>query len=288
VRERTDLTPRVRLVTVPSGYVSGQESAVVNFLSGGLAKPMAMSAPIFERGVKGRPTLVSNVETLAHLALIARHGAAWFRAVGAPEKPGSALVTVGGAVAHPGVFEIETGTPLASLVNAAGGATDELRAFLLGGYAGTWVAAEHGYQLALSPRGLSEVGASLGAGVIFALPCSACAVTELVFAARWLSAQSAGQCGPCVHGLAAIATALEQVRSSAGREEALAQVRRWSSLVSGRGACAHPDGAARFIASATDVFAAELTDHVRRGPCSGCVEPHFLPTPTVPRTRRAA
>ena len=289
--ERIDLArgaPRVRLVTVPSGYVTGQEAAIVNFLNSGAAKPLAMSAPIFERGVKGRPTLVSNVETLAHMALIARRGGAWFRALGAPGAPGSTLITLGGAVGSPGVLEIETGTPIASVIDAARGATGEIRAFLIGGYAGTWVPADLGYQLALSPEGLYDAGASLGAGVVFALPTSACAVAEIAFVARWLSSASSGQCGPCVYGLDAVATALDQVRSGAGGEGTLARIRRWASLASGRGGCSHPDGAARFVISATEVFAPELADHARRGPCNGCVQRRLLPTPVAPPTRRAA
>ncbi|HWF72494.1 MAG TPA: NADH-ubiquinone oxidoreductase-F iron-sulfur binding region domain-containing protein [Solirubrobacteraceae bacterium] len=279
--------PPLRLATVPSGYVTGQETAVVNFLDGGPAKPIYMPAPIYERGVKGRPTLVSNVETFAHLALIARHGGAWFRALGAPGTPGSTLVSVSGAVAHPGVFEIETGTHIASLIQAAGGATEGLRAFLLGGYAGIWVSADLGYQLPLSPEGLYEVGASLGSGVVFALPSSACAVSEVALMARWLSDQSAGQCGPCVHGLDAIATALEQVRAGGAGEDALARIYRWAALAPGRGACAHPDGAARFVMSATRVFGDELADHARHGPCDGCLERHLLPAPLA-TARRAA
>ena len=291
LRERTDLSrggPRIRLVTVPAGFVSGQEAAIVNFLNGGPAKPTGAVTPIYERGVKGRPTLMNNVETLAHVALIARHGAAWFRALGAYGEPGSTLVTLGGAFARPGVFEIEMGASIASLLDAAGGPTAPVRAFMVGGYAGTWVPAEIGYELPLSPDELREFGASLGAGIVFALPSTACPVAELAFVARWLSGQSAGQCGPCVYGLDAIATALEQVRVGAGGDGTLAQIRRWAALASGRGACAHPDGVARFITSATEVFHAELVDHAGRGPCPGCVQRHLLPTPVLPPPHSAA
>ena len=260
----------------------------MSFLNGGAAKPTTPFARIFERGVKGRPTLVSNVETLAHIALIARHGAPSFRAFGTDNDPGSTLVTLGGAVMYPGVFEIGLGTSIASLLEAAGGASRELRAFLLGGYAGTWIRADFGYQLPLTPEGLDQVGAALGAGVVFALPSSACPVTEIARVARWLSAESSGQYGPCVFGLEAIATALEQVRVGAGGDGALARIRRWASLASGRGACAHPDGAARFVTSAIDVFGAELADHALRGPCAGCARRPLLPTPVASQARDAA
>jgi NADH:ubiquinone oxidoreductase subunit F (NADH-binding) len=291
LRERTYLPqagPPIRLIPVPRGYVSGQETAVVNFLNGGPAKPTATPPPIYERGVKGRPTLVNNVETLAHVALIARHGARWFRELGTHAEPGSILVTLTGAISHPGVFEIESGASVASLMNAAGGPTSPLRALLLGGYAGTWVPAGIGDDLALSSDGLVNVGASLGAGIVFALPASACAVAEITHVARWLAGQSAGQCGPCVNGLDAIATALERLRSGAGDELALARISRWAALTSGRGACAHPDGVGRFVASAIGVFASELAAHARRGPCRACLQPRLLTTPFAPSRRAAA
>jgi NADH:ubiquinone oxidoreductase subunit F (NADH-binding) len=285
LRERNDQgASNIRLVPVPSGYVSGQESALVSFLNGRAAKPTTVASPIFERGMRGRPTLVNNLETLAHVALIARHGADWFRALGTDTDPGSTLVTLGGAVVYPGVFEIGIGSSIASLLEAAGGASGKLRAFLLGGYSGTWVRADPGYQQALTRAGPD----ALGAGVVFALPSSACPVNEIAGVSRWLSDQSAGQCGPCVFGLDAIANALEQVRFGAGDKRALKRIDRWASLASGRGACAHPDGAVRFVTSAIDMFGTELGDHARRGPCAACARPRLLPSSVAAQTRRAA
>jgi NADH:ubiquinone oxidoreductase subunit F (NADH-binding) len=287
LRERHDVhqgAPNIRLVPVPSGYVSGQETALVSSLNRRAAKPTTAASPIFERGVKGRPTLVNNLETLAHVALIARHGAHWFRAIGTDADPGSTLVTLGGAVAYPGVFEIGIGSSIAALLEAAGGPSGKLRALLLGGYSGTWIRADLGYQQVLTRAGAD----ALGAGVVFALPSSACPVNEIAGVSRWLSDQSAGQCGPCVFGLDAIATALEQVRFGAGDKRALKRIHRWASLASGRGACAHPDGAARFVISAIDVFGTEFGDHARHGACPACARPRLLPTSAAAQTRRAA
>jgi len=290
LRERPDLRdrPRVRLVTVPPGYVTGQETAVVNFLNRGLAKPTSTPPPVYEHGVKGRPTLVNNVETLAHIALIARHGATWFRELGGHAEPGSTLVTLTGAVAHPGVFEIETGATMASLMNAAGGPTSPLRAFLFGGYAGTWVPVDVGYELGLSAGGLDQVGASLGAGIVFALPNSACAVAEVTRVARWLAGESSGQCGPCFNGLGAIATGLERVSAGGVGKSALDRISHWGALANGRGACAHPDGVVRFVTSALEVFGAEFAAHARRGRCSACRRPQLLPTSIRSPARAAA
>jgi NADH:ubiquinone oxidoreductase subunit F (NADH-binding) len=269
---------RAEVVAVPGGYVSGQESAVVQWLNDGVAKPMARTPRVSERGVKRRPTLVSNVETLAHVALIARYGARWFREVGTHEDPGSALVTVSGAVVRPGVYEVAHGSALGSVVTAAGGLSEPTRAFLVGGYAGGWLGMSQARQARLSRTGLAPFGVGLGAGIIVALPERSCPVAEATRVAGWLADHSAGQCGPCVNGLAAVAEALAAVCHGNGGP-GLSWIDRWCDQIAGRGACAHPDGTASFVSSAIRVFANELADHARHGLCDACTAPPILATP---------
>ena len=273
---------RFSIADLPARYVAGQESALVRFLSGGPALPIFTPPMPFERGVRQRPTLVNNPETLAHVALIARYGAGWFRQLGTASQPGSALVTLGGAVAGPGVYEIEHGASLASLIDAAGGATEELRAVLIGGYAGAWVDARHLPALALADEQLAPYGARLGTGVVVLLGESGCGPAETARVTRWLARESAGQCGPCVHGLGAIATCLEG--AVAGVPEGGSQrIAHLLSIVSRRGACSHPDGTARFVESAVEVFAEELAEHARNGPCLACATANMLPLPASRR-----
>jgi NADH:ubiquinone oxidoreductase subunit F (NADH-binding) len=270
---------RAGVAAIPGGYVSGQESAVVHWLNEGMAKPTASTPRVSERGVGRRPTLVSNAETLAHVALIARHGARWFREVGTHEDPGSALVTISGAVAAPGVYEVSHGSTLGAAVTAAGGLSERARAFLVGGYAGGWLDMAQARNARLSRAGLSPFGARLGAGVIVALPERSCPVAETARVAGWMADRSAGQCGPCVNGLAAIADALAAVCYGDGGAAGLATIARWCQQVTGRGACAHPDGAASFVSSAMRVFADELADHARHGVCDACDAPPILAIP---------
>jgi len=176
---------RMRAVDLPSRYVAGEESALVHWVNGGEAKPTFVPPRPFERGVRGRATLIQNVETLAHLALIARFGADWFREVGTATEPGTAIVTVGGAVARPGVCEIAIGTPLRDAVAAAGGPSEDIAAFLTGGYFGTWIRAESAWDLPLGHLELGRVGAAFGCGVVFALPAGACGLAETARVARY-------------------------------------------------------------------------------------------------------
>jgi NADH:ubiquinone oxidoreductase subunit F (NADH-binding) len=262
-----------QLVSVPDRFVAGEETALVNWLDGGPAKPTFTPPRPFERGLRGAPTLVQNVETLAQLALVARFGPEWFRGLGTPEEPGSALVTLAGAVHRPGIYEFPLGLSFPDLLARAGGPSAPIAAFLVGGYFGAWVAAERARSLALLESDLRTVGASLGARAIVAFPASACGIVETARVTRYLAEESAGQCGPCVHGLAAIATALEQLAwSKAGRRSPDTRLGRWLEQVTGRGACRHPDGAVRLVESALRVFRDERERHAQ-GSCSGAGRP---------------
>jgi NADH:ubiquinone oxidoreductase subunit F (NADH-binding) len=102
----------------------------------------------------------------------------------------------------------------------------------------------------------------------------------------WLAAQSAHQCGPCANGLPALAELVGAIAGGLAPSGAFARLDRWSAQVSGRGACHLPDGAVRFLASGRRVFAAELDDHAKRGPCRACMRPPTLVT--SPASRSAA
>ncbi len=273
--------PDFQLFGTPELFLSGQETALVNMLNGGPCKPTFGTRP-YERGVRQRPTLVQNAETLAHVALIARHGAGWFRQLGPASDPGSALVTVSGALEAPGVYEIEHGMPLPQLLDAAE-VNEPLSAVLIGGYFGTWLDAGEIAQIRLAPAHLRERGASLGAGVIIALGVSACPVAETARVSEWFAEQTAGQCGPCVYGLDAIATTISRMARGTGGRTGHHDVTRWTRELPGRGACQHPDGAARFVASAMNVFADEFREHAARGRCERCAQRPVLPVPLAVR-----
>jgi NADH:ubiquinone oxidoreductase subunit F (NADH-binding) len=269
--ERRGDPVRIRIEAVPDTFVSGEETALLNALQGRAAKPSMKPPYPFERGLNGAPTLVQNVETLAHIALIARFGADWFRGAGSADAPGTALVTLGGAVAKEGVFEIELGSMLGDLLARGGNATEPLAAVLVGGYFGRWVPA-------IDAPGVRLVPDVLGAGAVVAFPASACGVAEAARVVRYLAGESAGQCGPCVHGLRAISTAFAELDASP--DTARARLERWTAQVRGRGACRHPDGVATFVESFLTVFEPELTRHARRGRC-GAATRGWLPVPRV-------
>jgi NADH:ubiquinone oxidoreductase subunit F (NADH-binding) len=264
---RSDEQVPIQVVAGSGGYVTGEESAVIAHLNGGSAIPTLVPPRPYERGYRGRPTLIQNPETLAQIALIARFGAGWFRELGTEADPGSALVTISGAVGAPGVYELAFGTPMTDLLAAAGGPTEELRALLVGGYFGTWVDVRRAANLRLAREDLRSVGCTLGSGVVIALGRSACGLHESARVIDYLAAESAGQCGPCVYGLRAIADGVGALAAGTASTADHDRVLRWTRDVRGRGACHHPDGAVRFVQSVLDVFGGEIEEH-RRVRCS--------------------
>jgi NADH:ubiquinone oxidoreductase subunit F (NADH-binding) len=256
----------IRLAAVPSHYLAGEESALVHWLNGGPAVPTRTPPRPYQRGVDGAPTLIDNVETLAHVAQVLRFGPAWFRQLGTAEEPGSALVTVSGAVERPGVYEAPIGVALAELIDGAGGPRGGPRAVLVGGYFGSWLRADQA-AARLSNAGLSGLGAALGCGAVVVLGERSCGLGETARILSWLAGQSAGQCGPCVYGLAAVARATAALHDGTAGPEAVERLWRWAGQIDGRGACGLPDGAVRLLRSALDVFAADVHAHLRDRSC---------------------
>jgi NADH:ubiquinone oxidoreductase subunit F (NADH-binding) len=258
---------RITVQRPPGRYVSGEESALVAWLERGHALPALRIDKSVPLSVGRRPVLVHNAETLAQVALIARHGPEWFRRSGTPEAPGSTLVTVSGSVRNPGVVEVELGTPVSDILHRAGVA-GAISAVLVGGYGGGWLDAGR-LATPYAPAPLAAAGASSGAGIVIALPATSCGIAETARIARYMAGESAGQCGPCVFGLPAVAEDLEQLWVGPADPDVLARIERRAHQIDGRGACRHPDGVLRLVRSALTVFAADAHEHAAGRPCPG-------------------
>jgi NADH:ubiquinone oxidoreductase subunit F (NADH-binding) len=253
----------VTLLVAPDDFVAGEESAVIAAIEGRPAIPKDKKVFVAESGVRGNATLVQNVETLAHIALIARHGPRWFREQGTDEDPGTFLATISGCVMNPGVHEFPYGVPLGATLHAAGGPTDVVQAVLVGGFHGAWLPPDG--ELPITRRTLHPFGATPGAGLVVALPENACGLKSSSTVADYLAGQSAGQCGPCKIGLPAVADTLRRLAHGERGAGLAAEVNRLATSVIGRGACHHPDGMARFVRSTMRAFSREVELHLSGG-----------------------
>lgn len=252
---------QVVVVEAPDMFVAGEESAVVRNIEGGPALPRDRIVLTAVAGVRGRPTLVNNVETLGHIALIARFGVDWFRSVGDGDDPGTMLVTVSGAVDNQGVLEVPTGTLLTDLLDPR-----TVSAVLIGGYHGSWLPPSELTGTRLSRAGLKSLGASPGAGIVHALGRTDCGLARTAEITGYLADQSARQCGPCRNGLPRLAELLDELAYGRTNDPLVKEIRRITRLIDGRGSCRHPDGTARMVRSALRTFADDIELH-HRGRC---------------------
>lgn len=263
---------QVELHASEDHFLAGQATAVLSSLEGGASLPQNPRWHLSDLGLGGAPTLLLNVETLAHLALIARYSAMWFRTVGTNKDPGSRLLTVHDQGQYQ-VVEVHGGCTLDLVLDQLGINPHSAQAVLVGGFHGTW-------SRNLSTRLVTDINKypgtetmAAGAGVIELLPHGNCPLVRTAEIVNYLAKSSAGQCGPCVHGLPTLARDMHALATLSEDFELPERIARLSSLVTGRGACHHPDATARLALSSLQIFDDELNAHLN-GTCLHTTEMH--------------
>jgi NADH:ubiquinone oxidoreductase subunit F (NADH-binding) len=257
------------VLEAPDRYVSSEETSLISLAHGGLARPMTKRAPFVFGGTDSygkriRPTVVLNTETVWRIGQIARFGADWFRSYGTQAEPGPRLVAVGGHVIRRAVYESAAGVPLLSLIDSAGGLDPEVKYIGVGGLGGILLTAEEARMVTWDTPGMREFGGSIGPGIITVWNPRDDAVDIATSMIRYGAGESAGQCGPCMFGLPALTRDWMEFSTSPNRDTHWRLVSRLSQF-SGRGACAHPQGVARFAQSALRVLAPELGERAEQG-----------------------
>jgi NADH:ubiquinone oxidoreductase subunit F (NADH-binding) len=257
----------VALRIVDPAYIAGEETAAVRALNGGPVKPTDKPPRPFEAGVDGRPTLVSNVETLANLAYIHQHGSAAFREQGTAGSPGTVLVTITGADRPPGLYEVPHGLPIPELLALHGVSTDRVQGALMGGYFAGLLNRQV-LDASVDHETFRELGCGLGCGAISVITDD-CPVAVAASVLAYFDRENAGQCGSCFNGTAAMAAVAGALRDSVATDEDLSRLRRWSVVLRGRGACATLDAATNIAASLLDQFPQQVQRHLDNA-CPTC------------------
>ncbi len=246
---------RWRLHHADDRFVAGQSRAVIELMAGRENRPVTSWQPEAVSGHRGRPTLLSNAETFAQVAALARLGPHAYAAFGHPGTPGTVLLTVDGDGPAPEVVELAGGSRLTDAL-----ATRWLpgQPVLIGGYHGTWMRGGDVATARLDREMLATSGFALGAGVVLPLTAGTCPVLRTARIVRYLASESAGRCGPCRNGLPAMADELDRLALCTDSLDRLLEL---AGLVTGRGACAHPDGTTRLVRSLVDRFDDEVSRH---------------------------
>jgi NADH-quinone oxidoreductase subunit F len=268
---------RLEIALGPDEYLFGEESALLEVIEGKL--PMPRILPPYMYGLHAtmqspNPTVVNNVETLAHVATIVRDGADAFRAQGTQEAPGTMVFTLIGDVANPGVYELPLGTSLRTLVEDIGGASDVKALY-------------SGSSNAVIPAGLldlpmdfdsfTEAGTGLGSGGFIVYDTSRCMVQAAATLSRFLAVESCAQCPPCkLHGVE-IHERLDALCRGEGSRADLGEIERRCGLVTDANRCYLPVGHALVVRSALEAFA----DEFERAAAQGCDHDDELPMPKI-------
>ena len=257
----------VTVVTVDPTYIAGEETAAVRAINGGPAKPTDKPPRPFEEGIGGNPTLVSNVETLANLPFVHRHGADAYRAQGTSESPGTFLATITGAGRPAVLYELPHGVPVTDLLAQHGVSTDHVTGVLMGGYFAGLM--NRGVlDATLDHETIRGMGSGLGCGAL-AILTDDCPVAVAASVMAYFDRENAGQCGSCFNGTAAMSAVTAALRDGVATPEDLARLERWSVVLRGRGACATLDAATNVAASLLLQFPQVVARHLD-GECDAC------------------
>jgi NADH:ubiquinone oxidoreductase subunit F (NADH-binding) len=260
---------RVDVWQVEPGYVAGEETAAVNAINGRPAKPSEKPPRPFEAGVRGLSTLVSNAETFANLPGIAAGAAA-----------DTFLLTLGGACARPGLYEVPFGVSVGEAVQVLGGGQPGgAHGYLMGGYFAGLINAR-GSDLPLDYDALKIERSGLGCGAVTVLGPDDCPVGLTAQLLAYFARENAGQCGSCFNGTAAMSGVAAALAGGFAGEADLQRLRGWCASLPGRGACGTLDGAVNIAASLLREFPEAVDAHLRVR-CPQCAGTDFTAL-TVP------
>lgn len=271
----------LELVAGPEDYLFGEEKALLEVIEG--KPPLPRILPPYQVGLfaaqrSPNPTVVNNVETLANVPLIMRHGAAWFRSRGTPSSPGSMLFTLVGDVRRSGVYELPLGATLGHLIHDVGGGPQQgrtVKAVFPG--ASNRVLVGDQLDLALDFDAMRQAGSALGSAGFVVYDDSACMVGAAAAFSRFLYAESCGQCPACKQGSRIITECLERLERGTATDDDLDTVRSRCRSVTGGARCGLPVGESLLVSSVLDAFGDEFAHHVDRG----CSNPRRLPVPEL-------
>ncbi|MEZ5990572.1 MAG: NADH-ubiquinone oxidoreductase-F iron-sulfur binding region domain-containing protein [Planctomycetota bacterium] len=250
----TGFSFEIRVHEAPPTYVAGEETAALDSIEGGPGKPREKPPYPGQHGIGGRPTTVNNVETLAHVPNLLRHGAEWYRSQGTEHSRGTMLFTLPSGVRRPGVCEAPFGTTYRELLERQGGGLEpgrELRALLPALSCGFLRAEDLDVQIC--HEALRELGTSPGCGGIHLVFADEDPVAKVCEIAAFFAREQCGQCPPCRMVTSQLAHVLGQVAAGQPGDFA-AHLAKVAEFGRGKGRCSLIAMATAPVLSGVEVF----------------------------------
>ncbi len=247
-------------------YICGEETALLTSLEGGKGFPRLKPPFPAISGLFSCPTIVNNVETLACVPFILRHGAEHFAGIGTAQQGGTRLFCVGGHVSRPGVYEAPVSVTLRELIERAGGVRDGrgLKAVIPGGISAKILAHDE-IDVAMDFDSLMAAGSMAGSGGVIVMDETTCMVEALESAARFFAHESCGQCSPCREGTGWIHRIVRRIAEGKGRVQDLDDLLGIAGDMEGNTICVFADAAAWPVQSYITKFRGEFEEYIRAG-----------------------
>ncbi len=232
-------------------YIGGEETAAIESVEGKFPFPRGKPPFPAEAGVFGQPTLVNNMETLANISHIVRHGAAWYRDLGIGEAAGTKLYSLSGDVLKPGIYELPMGIPLQELIFNYGGGMlvgKEFKAVFTGGPSNT-ILTKKDLDVHLDFESVKERRSALGTGAMIVVSEGTGIVKRVAEYVNFFAHSSCGQCPPCKSGTYYISMLLDKIDTGRGRKSDLDTLINLCEILPGGGRCHLLDGAVKVLDS---------------------------------------
>jgi len=264
---------KINLVKGPGAFVCGEETALINSIEGkrGMPKPKPPFPAI--EGLFGKPTVINNVETLANIPFILRHGPQHFSEVGTSEARGTKVFAISGKAMITGLVEIPMGTKIRDIIfKIAGGIKDgkDFKAVQIGGPSGSCLPSQQ-LDLQVGYESLWNEGAIIGSGGMIVMDEDTCMVDMAKFFMNFLQKESCGKCIPCREGTRRIHEILENItRRPTGesgfevleRFKGIMQLADLSEVIRDTSLCGLGQTAPNPLMSAMKWFREEFEEHV--------------------------
>jgi NADH-quinone oxidoreductase subunit F len=264
-----DVRLRLEVREGAGAFVCGEETALVASLEGSRGMPRLRPPYPVERGYRGRPTAINNVETLACVPWIVRHGPEAFAALGTGSSKGTKVFALAGKVRHGGLIEVPMGVTVRTIVEDLGGGVPKGRtwkAVQLGGPSGGCLPASLG-ETPVDYEALRTTGAIMGSGGLVVLDDRDCMVEIARFFLNFTCHESCGKCTFCRIGTQRMLEILDRLCAGEGRSEDLANLAELADRVSRTSLCGLGQTAPNPVLTSLRYFRDEFDAHVRERRC---------------------
>lgn len=255
-------------------FVCGEETALIQSLEGKRGTPILKPPFPAEKGYLEKPTNINNVETLANIAWIIRHGGAEYRKIGTEKSPGTKVFALTGKIKNGGLVEVPMGTSLREIIYDIGGGIKhdkKFKAVQLGGPSGGCIPAEY-LDTPVDYENVNKLGAIMGSGGMVVMDESTCMVDMAKFFISFIVEESCGKCTPCRIGNRRILEILEKITSGKATMEDLDHLTELAEVIKDASLCGLGQSAPNPVLSTLRYFMDEYKAHVieKRCPAGVC------------------